>query len=103
MRLAGDVAPHGARDGDHDAHAEGLQFDAEGAGVGVYGALGGAVDGAEAVGGSGGEGGDVDDEALGCYEGPDEGLDHGHYGEDVGFEGVADVVHDDVRGGDGVS
>lgn len=100
--LGRDLRLHGSRHGGHDAHAEGLEFQTQGAGVGDYGALAGAVDGAENVGGDGGQGGDVDDEALGGDELVGEGLAHGHNAEDVGLESLADVVDVDVGGGVGV-
>ena len=54
MRLGGDLGLHGARHGGHDAHAKGLELQPESAGVGDYGALGGAVDASKNVGGDGG-------------------------------------------------
>lgn len=102
MRLGGDLGPDGARHGGHDAHAKGLEFQAQGARVRDHGALGGAVDAPEHVRGDGGERGNVDDEPAGGNELVGEGLAHGHYAKDVGLEGLADVVEVDVGGGVGV-
>lgn len=93
---------YGARHGGHDAHAEGLEFETESAGVGDHGALGGAIHRPENVGGDGCERGDVDDQTLGGDELVGKGLAHGHYAEDVGLEGFAHVVEVDVGGGVGV-
>lgn len=102
MLPAGNVGAHRARHGDHDAHAQGLQLEAQAAGPDVDGALGGGVDGAEEVGDLGGDGGDVDDEAAGLDEEGDEGLDDKDGAEDVGLVGLADVVNFGVQGWDGV-
>ena len=100
--VARNLAADRSRHGDHDADAERLELETEGTRVRDDGALGGAVDGAEHVRGDGGQGSDVDDEALGGDQLVGKGLAHGHDAEDVGLEGLAHVVHVDVGCGVGV-
>ena len=103
VRLAGDLGAHGTSHGNHDAHAKRLKFETQGAGVRDDGALGGAVDGAKGVGGHGGEGRNVDDEAFGSDELVGKGGAHGHDAKDIGLKGFAHIVEVDVGGGVGVS
>lgn len=99
---AGDAALHAARDDRHDVDAQGLEFDAQGVGVGVQGRFGGVVDGAEDVGDDGGDGADLHDRAAGGDEEWGEGLADVHDGEEVCFEGGAGFGEGDVEGGNGV-
>ncbi len=57
-----------------------------------------AVHGSEDVRRDGRKRGDVDDQPLRLDEQVREGLAHGHNGEDVGLEGLPDIVWVNIRG-----
>lgn len=103
MLVAGDLGPHGAGHGDHDADVEGLELQAEHARVAVDGSLGGGVDGAEDVRADGADGGDVDDEASRGDEELGEFLGREHGAKDVGLICLPDIVYLNVQSRDGVS
>lgn len=103
MLVAGDLRPHGAGHGDHDADVEGLELQPEHARVAVDGALGGGVDGAEDVRADGADGGDVDDEASRGDEELGERLDREHGTKDVGLIRLPDIVYLNVQSRNGVS
>ena len=97
MDHVGDVALHGADHADHDAHAKGPQLEPQGPRVRDHGAFAGAVDGPVDVRQDGGQGRDVDDEALRLDEKVGEGLAHGHDGEDIRLERLTHVVQVEIR------
>ena len=93
-----DPALHAASDDGDDLDAKGLEFDAQGIGVGVQGRFGGVVDGAEDVGDDGCDGADLDDGAARGDQERGEELADVHDGEDVGLEGGVDFGEGDVQG-----
>lgn len=97
-----DPALHGPSHDSHDFDAKGLEFDAEGVGVGEQGRFGRVVDRAEDVGDDGGDGADLHDGAVGADEEGREGLADVHDGEEVGFEGGTRFGEGDIEGGHGV-
>lgn len=85
-----EVGFDGAGHGYHYANAEGFEFEAEGAGPDVDGALGGGVDCAKEVGDLCGRRRDVEDKASGIDQKRDEGIDNPHRTKDIG---VISLLH----------